>query len=171
MNVLSRQNKLYFEFPKVRKKREIKIQRNPQNINLTSKVLQNWRHDVKNWRHDGQERGQHLTAESSCFHQWKQLIYLKLDWRYWIVIYQKMTNSNNDWCFWQMSSRQRKTIGFEIIFLKNMSDKKILKVIKFQGKNSSTREIKTKNYGVGVGSNWPPPDFDRVKDAPIITSP
>ena len=52
-----------------------------------------------------------------------------------------------------MSSRQRKTIGFETIFLKNMSDKKILKVIKFQGKNSSTREIKTKSYGMGVGSN------------------
>ena len=45
-----------------------------------------------------------------------------------------MTNSKNDWCFRQMSSRQRKTIGFETIFFKkNMSNKKILKVMKFQG--------------------------------------
>ena len=42
LNLLSRQNRLYFEFPKIRKKkREIKIQGNPQNRNLTSKVMQN----------------------------------------------------------------------------------------------------------------------------------
>ena len=56
----------------------------------------------------------------------------------------KMANSKSDWCFRQMSSRQRKTIGFETFFVKNMSNKKILKVIKFRGKSSSTRGIKTK---------------------------
>ena len=39
------------------------------------------------------------------------------------------------------------------LFLKNTSNKKILKVIKFQGKSSSTRGIKTKKL----------PGLDRVK--------
>ena len=66
-----------------------------------------------------------------------------------------MTNSKNDWCFRQMSSRERKTIGFETIFFKNMSTKKILKVIKFQGKSSSTREKKQKKQG-GGGAQFDP---------------
>ena len=60
-----------------------------------------------------------------------------------------MTNSENGWCFRQMSSRQRKTIIFETMFFLNMSNKKILKVIKFQGKSSSTRGIKTKKLQGG----------------------
>ena len=51
-----------------------------------------------------------------------------------------MSNSKNDWCFRQMSSRQRKTIGFETIFFKNMSNKKILKVISFKAKGISVHE-------------------------------
>ena len=60
-----------------------------------------------------------------------------------------MANSKNDWWFRQMSSRQRNTIGFETFFLKNVSNQKILKVIKFQGKSSSTRGIKIKKLQSG----------------------
>ena len=42
-----------------------------------------------------------------------------------------------------------------------MSNKKILKVIKFQGKRSSTRGIKTKK--LQGGRQFDPPGLDRVK--------
>ena len=120
--------------------------------------MQNWHCYVKKWRHDEKERRQHLTAESSFFRQWKQLIYLKLDWRYWIVIYQKITNSKNDWWYRQISSRQRKAIGFETIFLKNMSNKKTIKSHKVlrQKKSSSTRGIKTKKLHRDGGQFYSP---------------
>ena len=60
-----------------------------------------------------------------------------------------MTNSKNNWYFRQMPSRQRKTIGFETIFFTDMSNKKTLKVIKFQCKSCSTRGIKTKKTTEG----------------------
>ena len=65
-----------------------------------------------------------------------------------------MRNLKNDWCFREMSSRQRKTIIFETIFLKTTPNKKILKVIKFQGQSSSTRGINTKKLQRG-GINLP----------------
>ena len=146
MNLLSRQNKLYFEFPKIRKKERNK---NPMK---SSKQKLDVQSDAKftSWRQRMTSLRQRKTSTSDdrikLFPSMKTINLSKI--RLTLLNYNlsKMANSRNDCCFRQMSSRQRKAIGFETFFLKNMPNKKILKVIKFQSKSSSTRGIKTKKH-------------------------